>query len=225
MDAHEEVEHLEHRLQHRMIFFTDAVFAIVMTLLVLELRPPQSPDLDLSRLLAAMGGKLFAFALSFTILSIFWVAHMSTTRRLLRFDWPTAVANLGFLFPVCLIPFVSAWVGGAVNTSWAWGAYSLVLIATSLGNVVLVLVQNRGGGRLIAGGLTRGQLIYRLARAAAPGLAFIVGLVGAIAGEVRLTQFCSLLILPYLFVVRWTLQPPEDRPPPRAKKARLAPSA
>jgi uncharacterized membrane protein len=218
MDAHEEVEHLEHRLQHRMIFFTDAVFAIVMTLLVLELRPPPPGlALDLPGLMAIMGGKLFAFTLSFAILSIFWVAHMSTTRRLLRFDWPTAVANLGFLFPVCLIPFVSAWVGGAVNTAWAWGAYSLVLIATSLGNVVLVLVQNRGGGRLIAGGLTRAQLIYRLARAAAPGLAFIVGLVGAMAGEVRLTQFCSLLILPYLFVVRLTLQPPEDRHPPRAK--------
>ena len=216
MNAHQEGEHLEHRLQHRMIFYTDAVFAIVMTLLVLDLHPPQMATGEgLSDLLVAMSGKLFAFALSFTILSIFWIAHMSTTRRLLHFDWPTAVANLGFLFPVCLIPFVSSWVGGAVTTPWAWGAYSLVLIATSLGNVVLVLVQNRGGGRLIAGGLTPAQLTYRLARAAAPGLAFIVGLLGAMAGQVHVTQFCSLLIVPYLFVVRRTLQPPEDRPPPR----------
>lgn len=214
---------LDHRLTHRMIFFTDAVFAIVMTLLVLELRPPEGADAaSLVAIFRLMGGKFFAFALSFVILSIFWVAHLSTTRRLLHFDWLVTVANLVFLLPICLIPFVSAWVGGAINSGPSWAAYCVVLIATSLANMVLVLVQSRGRGRLIAGGVTRRQLVYRLSRSLAPGVAFTAGLGFVLADQVRLAQFCSVIIPPYLALCRAFLQPPEDRGPARAKPAKRA---
>ena len=187
--AHED---LDERLLHRMLFFTDAVFAIVMTVLVLELRPPEAASL--AEAARAMAGKLFAFGLSFAILAIFWVAHMSTTRRLERFDWPTTVANLAFLFPICLIPFVSAWVGDSISVGVAWRAYCVVLIAVSLTNIALVLVQSRGGGRLIAGGFTRQELAYRLMRAGSPGLAFAIGLVGASLRFVFVAQLCWVLI-------------------------------
>lgn len=183
-------ETLEHRLLHRLVFFTDAVFAIVMTLLVLELKPPEGaaqPRLE------GLSGPLFAFALSFAIAGVFWVAHMATTRGLRRFDWPTAIANLVFLFPICLIPFVSAWVGRAVTTSSAWAAYSLVLIGCSLANGALVLVQTRGGGRLV-GGVSGRERIYRLARALSPGFAWAIGLAGAVAGEAHVAMVCWILI-------------------------------
>ena len=61
-------ETLEHRLLHRLVFFTDAVFAIVMTLLVLALKPPEGgAPTDLGML----GGPVFAFALSFAIVGVF----------------------------------------------------------------------------------------------------------------------------------------------------------
>ena len=201
-------ENLEERLLHRMLFFTDAVFAIVMTLLVLELHPPAG--LSVAAQLAslwAMGGQLFAFALSFSILAIFWVAHMATTRQLKRFDWPTALSNLVFLFPICLIPFVSAWVGPSANAAVPWGAYSLVLIATSLTNMTLVLVQSRGGGRLIEGGVTPEERRYRVVRTLSPGFAFTVGLVGSALGYVHVAQFCSALIPPFLAICWLTLRP------------------
>ncbi|MDB5444531.1 MAG: hypothetical protein JWP73_2907 [Phenylobacterium sp.] len=203
-------ENLEERALHRMLFFTDAVFAIVMTLLVLELHPPAGASAaEQLASLRAMGGQLFAFALSFSILAIFWVAHMATTRQLKRFDWPTALANLAFLFPVCLIPFVSAWVGPSVNAPVAWGAYSVVLIMTSLTNMTLVLVQSRGGGRLIAGGVTPEELRYRVVRSLSPGFAFTVGLAGAALGYVHVAQFCSALIPPFLAICWLTLRPRE----------------
>lgn len=201
-------ENLEERALHRMLFFTDAVFAIVMTLLVLELHPPAGLTVaeQLSNLWA-MGGQLFAFALSFSILAIFWVAHLSTTRLLKRFDWPTAIANLVFLFPICLIPFVSAWVGPSANDSAAWGAYSLTLIAISLADVAMVLVQSRGGGRSMEGGVTPAERRYRVARSLSPGFAFGVGLVGCALGNVHVAQFCYVLIPPYLTICRLTLRP------------------
>lgn len=194
-------ENLEERLLHRLLFFTDAVFAIVLTLLVLELRPPEGAGEG------GLGSRLFAFALSFAIIGVFWVAHMVTTRRLARFDWPTAIANLVFLFPVCLIPFVSAWVGRSALGAASWTAYALVLIATSLANMLLLLVQSRDGGRLMQGGITPRERAYRLARAAAPGLAFAVGLAGVQTGFAAAAAFCWVLIPLFMTVARWTLGP------------------
>jgi uncharacterized membrane protein len=217
-------ETLEHRLLHRLMFFTDAVFAIVMTLLVLELRPPAGRTFgEAMSAVADMGGQFFAFALSFTILSLFWVAHMATTRRLVRFDWPVAAVNLIFLFPICLIPFVSAWVGEGADLAVSWSAYCAVLIATSLGNIAVVLVQSRGGGRLLAGGVTARERGYRLARAASPGLAFSMGLVGVWTGHAFLALFCGLLIPVFMGVARLTLQPrPEPAAKPKAEEAETA---
>jgi uncharacterized membrane protein len=196
-------ETLEHRLLHRLVFFTDAVFAIVMTLLVLELKPPEGagePRLDV------LSGPFFAFALSFAIVGVFWVAHMATTRALRRFDWPTAVANLVFLFPICLVPFVSAWVGQAVTTPRAWTAYSLVLIGCSVTNAALVLVQSRDGGRLV-GAVTPRERIYRLGRALSPGLAWAIGLAGALAGEPRVSMGCWILIPVFIRLCTAFLRP------------------
>lgn len=206
MDAHVE-ESLDHRLLHRAVFFTDAVFAIVMTLLVLELRPPEAGVAEQGRALVHMIGRFFAFTLSFAILGIFWIAHLSTTRRLARFDWPTAVANLVFLFPICLIPFVSAWLGTSVGGTTAWIAYSIVMIASSAANLVLVFVQTRDGGRLQAEPVTPRERIYRLARSSCAGLAFGAGLLGALAGRVEFAQYCWVLIPAFLLLFRLTLRP------------------
>ena len=96
----------DERLLHRMLFFTDAVFAIVLTLLALELRPPQTGDAQ--EALREIGYHLFNFSMTFAVVAIFWVSHMSTMRRLTRFDWPTTVINLVFMAPICVLPFASS---------------------------------------------------------------------------------------------------------------------
>ena len=205
-------ETLEERMLHRMLFFTDAVFAIVLTLLVLELTPPVGIDAAaLGRGLRDVSGHLAAFGMSFWLIGVFWWAHMNTTRNLIHFDWLTAVANLVFLFPVCLIPYVSAWLVGGLGTAVTWGAYCQVLVAVSLANVLLVFVQSRG--RLLAGVDSGRARLYRAARAATPGLAFALGLVALRFGRVVLAQYCWVLIPLVLTVLRFTLQPPEERAP------------
>jgi hypothetical protein len=199
-------ETLDERLLHRMIFFTDAVFAIVLTLMVLDLKPPpfDSPMRDPMGV-RSMEQHFFVLALSFGVISIFWLAHLTTTRRMVHFDWPTAVANLAFLFPICLLPFATAWLGRDVVSPFPWGLYCSVMIVTSIANIALVLVVSRGGGRLI-GGASPPSVRYRVARAATPGVAFAVGL-AMLAAHVPFAQFCWLLIPVLLWLATRLLKP------------------
>jgi uncharacterized membrane protein len=207
---------LEDRLLHRMLFFTDAVFAIVVTLLALELKPPEGPHEATAETLAHMAPHIGAFAFSFFIIGVFWIAHMNITRGLGRFDWPVAVANLFSLLPICFLPFATAWIGADFTGAFAWALYSWVLVAISVANMVLVLVAYRGRGRLIANGSPPGELRYRLVRAAAPGAAFAIGLVVLASGYVILAHFAWALI-PLIF---WTagrfLKPREPAPAEQA---------
>ena len=200
MSAEQEAGHLEKRLLDRMLFFTDAVFAIVLTLLVLDLRPPEGLAAgEAVKTLSAMAGHFVAFFMSFALVAVFWLAHMSTTSALRRFDWPSTVANLAFLAPICLIPFVSAWYGQNLSDPFSWLIYCWILVATSAANVVLVIAVSRGGGRLI-GGIAWREFAHRLLRAATPGMAFAIGIALLLNDQGRFAQFCWVLIPPALWL-------------------------
>ncbi len=182
------------RLLHRMMFFSDAVFAIVMTLLVLDLRPPPATsEAALGAGLAALAPTFGAFLMSFALTGVFWLAHMATARRLVRFDPLVAVSNLLFLLVVTLMPFVSRLLGEDFTSPIIWEVYSGALIAASLTNVLFVLAVNRGGGRLV-GGVSGREVFARVLRAAAPAVAFSVGFWGASQGRMIIPQFCWILI-------------------------------
>ena len=203
-------ETIDERLLNRVIFFTDAVFAIVLTLMVLDLKPPPfDTPFGKTGHLQDFASHFFALAMSFVVIGIFWIAHLATTRQMRRFDWPSAVANLVFLFPICLLPFATAWWGRDLAAPFPWGMYCGTMVVTSLANVALVLIVTRGGGRLV-GGITRRERLYRATRAASPGAAFAIGIAAMAAGEVRLAQFCWLLIPVLLWTIRLTLKPKPD---------------
>ena len=196
-------ETLDERLLHRTLFFTDAVFAIVMTLLVLDLKPPEHGPLDHAGLISLIYHGI-AFGMSFAIIAIFWVAHMSTTRKLVRFDWAVAVANLFFLLPICLVPFVSSW--GFVDPN-GWALYCVVMMSVSAANIVLVLIATRDGGRL-EGGVTARERTRRVLRGSSPGLAFAVGLVLVLNGHYRASLWAGMLIPVFLLTIRWLFREP-----------------
>lgn len=204
---------------HRLLFFSDAVFAIVLTILVLALRPPEAHDAgELRAGLVAMAPHFTAFVMTFAVISIFWAAHMNTLRSLRQFDWPTAFANLAFLLPICLMPFVTGLMAEARFGALAWTLYSWVLIAASAGNVLLVLTISRGAGG-VASGMSGAQRLHRVVRAATPGLAFGAGLVALDLGGLRLARFCWLLI-PLLFgLAQVTLKPKAPIQAHRAPRA------
>jgi uncharacterized membrane protein len=200
-------ETIDERLLNRVIFFTDAVFAIVLTLMVLDLKPPpfDSP-LGNGDAMRSMASHFLAMVMSFFVIGVFWIAHLATTRRMRHFDWASAVANLVFMFPVCLLPFATAWWGQDLAAPFPWGMYCGTMVACSLANLALVLTISRDGGRLM-GGISPRERAYRIARAASPGVAFGTGLVLMAFHQLALAQFCWVLIPIQLLVVGRILKP------------------
>jgi len=134
----------------RIVFFSDAVFAIAMTLLGVELRVPvlragltyRQTNQALWHVLRGMGGELYAFALSFFVLGVFWIAHHRKFRLIRRYDDRLLWLNLVFLFSVAFLPFPTAVLGtygGEVATIF----YAASMSATGLLSAFLTLYAYR----------------------------------------------------------------------------------
>ena len=118
--------------------FSDGVFAIAITLLVLSLRlpgfSPAHPTLT-SQLLAAWP-QYFAYVVSFLTIGIMWMNHHTILAHVTRVDRPLLVINLLLLMAVVVIPFPTSLVADNLRHSGGVAAtvtYGLVLIAASLG--------------------------------------------------------------------------------------------
>lgn len=195
--------HINTRMLERTVFFSDAVFAIVLTLLVLELRPPVAEsEAELAAGLNALGVHFITFVISFALGAAVWMAHMRTMRSLRVFDWPTAIANLFHLFAVAVIPFGSALLGEHIGSPLAFQVYSVMMIAISATSCTLWLVASRGGGRLMGGIPLRVRLAVTL-RASAIGLCFVAALVLSLIGQINLARFCWAFMFPLNFIAHW----------------------
>ena len=99
----------------RIVFFSDAVFAIAITLLALELRVPEMPiDQVATQMpvqLASMTPKFFSFILSFLIIGSYWAAHHRDFQYIKRYDQRLIWINLLLLMFVAFLPFPTAMLG------------------------------------------------------------------------------------------------------------------
>lgn len=96
----------------RLIFFSDAVFAIAITLLALEIRLPETDELlnnsQLSTQLSGMWHEYLAYILSFIVIGTFWMAHHRKYRFIKRYDDRLMFLNLLLLMVIAFIPFPSS---------------------------------------------------------------------------------------------------------------------
>jgi uncharacterized membrane protein len=108
----------------RLEAFTDGVIAIIITIMVLELKVPH--ETDLAGVAASMP-VLLAYVLSFVNVGIFWVNHHHMLHATDRIDGRVLWANLCLLFWLSLVPFVIRWMDEAGFTAWPTAAYGVVL--------------------------------------------------------------------------------------------------
>jgi uncharacterized membrane protein len=120
----------------RLEAFSDSVFAIVMTLLFIELRVPEiSNQGDWTELLSSIGSlmpKFFSIFISFTFVAIFWVAHHQFFRTLQETTRGLLWLNLVFLFLVCFVPFPAAVMSEFPNNKTAVIFFGAAVLLTSL---------------------------------------------------------------------------------------------
>jgi uncharacterized membrane protein len=114
--------------------FSDGVFAIAITLLVLAFALPQphlTTNRDLTTALFAMWPELIAYALSFGVIGIMWQNHHALFRLVERIDRPTIVWNLLLLAGTAFIPFATRTLGEYPAMHASAFLYGLVLTETA----------------------------------------------------------------------------------------------
>jgi len=118
----------------RLEAFSDGVIAIIITIMVLELRAPHGHGLaDLN----AVWPVLLRYLLSFIYVGIYWVNHHALFQRAERIDGAVLWANLHLLFWLSLIPFVTAWAGEYPMESAPVALYGAVLMMSSISFMLL----------------------------------------------------------------------------------------
>lgn len=162
--ASKEEQHL-----HRLVLFSDAVFAIAITLLAIEIHPPEGWNGQVGSFFHLMAAKLLSYAVTFATVGVLWISHRRTFSRLHRADGLLDVLNFLMLGLVALLP---------LGTQLLWEVHSS-------GPLVLYV------GLVAAIGLTQG-LIWTHA-------AFIGRLAEPMGIGARLFVLARVSLLPGLF--------------------------
>jgi len=150
----------------RLVYFSDAVFAIAITLLALEIRLPEMQDPTPRELAGALVGLLprfYGFAISFWIIAVYWLAHHRIFRYIRADDRRLQVINLLFLMWIVLMPFSASLLGGYGSYQLAEILYFSHMILTSL-SMALLWRYATGGRKLVDPDLDRIVVRYNFAR-------------------------------------------------------------
>ena len=94
--------------KNRLEAFSDGVLAIIITIMILELKQPVSDSL---KDFLALGPTLLAYLISFLFISIYWVNHHLIFHDAARINTKILWCNIAWLFVMSFIPFATAWVG------------------------------------------------------------------------------------------------------------------
>jgi uncharacterized membrane protein len=158
----------------RMEAFSDGVLAVVITIMVLEMKTPHGTGLaDLRPVVPVM----LSYVLSFVYVGIYWNNHHHLLHATQRVNGATLWANLHLLFWLSLIPFTTAWMGENRLDSWPVAVYGIVLLLAGVAYFILarVLVRLHGADSTLATSLgsDRKSKLSILIYAAAIPLAFL----------------------------------------------------
>jgi uncharacterized membrane protein len=124
----------------RVLALSDGVFAIIMTLLVLEIHVPElTQGHSLNQALREIRPSLVAFLISFILAGMYWVAHRDLFALIRRTDRGLVWLNLLFLLPLCLLPFGAGLIGRYDQEPVALRIYGLLLVAIAAMRVVIWL--------------------------------------------------------------------------------------
>lgn len=140
--------------KNRLEAFSDAVLAIIITIMVLEMKVPQGTDLSSMKPLIPL---FLSYVLSFTFLGIYWNNHHHLLQAAQHVTGRILWANLHLLFWLSLIPFVTRWMGENNFAPYPVALYGLVLLLSGLAYYILAhsLISTHGKGSTLARALGR----------------------------------------------------------------------
>jgi uncharacterized membrane protein len=139
----------------RLLAFSDGVIAIIITIMVLELRPPHEPTLVALRELAPT---FLSYVLSFVYIAIYWNNHHHMLYAAKAVNGAILWANMALLFCLSLVPFTTAWLGETEGAMWPTAIYGASLLLPAFAYVILqtLIVRADGADSLLARAIKAG---------------------------------------------------------------------
>jgi uncharacterized membrane protein len=128
----------------RLEAFSDGFFAIIITIMVLELKTPHEPTWEALRPLIPV---LLSYVLSFIYLGIYWNNHHHLLQAVRHVDGRILWANSHLLFWLSLVPFVTGWMGETHFASLSLAFYVGVLLMAAISYTILALALVSRHGR------------------------------------------------------------------------------
>ncbi|MDB5239131.1 MAG: hypothetical protein JWO00_466 [Candidatus Parcubacteria bacterium] len=185
---------------HRIEALADGIFAIVMTLMVLDLKVPEivgATNVDIWNALAAQGPIFLAYIYSFTLLFTYWRAHhYIVSVYASAVDVKVSSYNMFFFMAVGLIPFSSHLIGTYSDSLTAIYVYGLNIFAAS---VLLYLLRRYVLKHLRAEGITDEQVRYSALRTFVPMVFVVLACLGALI-DTRIAIWVFTLAIFFNFI-------------------------
>jgi len=185
----------------RVLALTDGVFAIIITLLVLEVHVPElTKGQSLNQALAEVRPSLTAFVISFILAGMYWVGHRDLFALIRRTDRGLVWLNILYLLPLCLLPFAAGMLGHYDQEPVALRIYGLLLVVIAVMRVVIWLyATNRP--HLLWQRLDDRQRRAGLALGVSPGLVYLLAfLVARSAPGLSLLIYAGMPVLYFLSI-------------------------
>ena len=158
----------------RLEAFSDGVFAVIITIMVLELKVPHGSDME------ALGPVIpvfLSYVLSFVFVGIYWNNHHHMLHAVHRVNGFVMWANLHLLFWLSLVPFITAWMGENHRLAMPVALYGMVLLMSGMAYYILeralIAIQGEDSALAIAVGKDFKGILSLVIYTAAVALAFV----------------------------------------------------
>lgn len=185
--------------------FSDAVFAIALTLLVLDLHLPHLHRADgVSDFMHALGNivpDLIAFAVSFSIIGQHWISHHQFYARLGAVDSRFVGLNVVYLACIALVPFPTSVISQYVDNPMSFTLFAVVLSMVSVMEAVIIAYAQ--AARLVRDSWTPEEYRFAVREALVPIVLFL----GTIQVAFLISPISTIVLwLPLSFLLRWLME-------------------
>ena len=158
----------------RLEAFSDGVLAVIITIMVLEIKVPHGTDIQSLRPLLPV---FVSYLLSFIYIAIYWNNHHHLMHSVKNIDWKVLWANMHLLFWLSLIPVATGWMGENNFEKWPVVVYGIILLMAAIAfTILLYVLKNIHGQETIliqAIGNDKKGLVSSMLQAAGIGLTFV----------------------------------------------------
>lgn len=136
--------------------FSDGVFAVIITIMVLEMKSPKGTSLEALKPVVPV---FLCYVLSFIYVGIYWNNHHHLLQAAQHVAGPVLWANLHLLFWLSLTPFATAWMGQNPLSPWPVALYGVLLLLTGIAYFILTrqLIAHQEKGSMLEASVGRDQ--------------------------------------------------------------------